>query len=270
MELLKLSKLKLQLQALVAEARDLRVTITVSETNRQFAAAVFSSTNPLTLSGQGTLRHRAAPPSNPEQKLKRNEEECGRKIQELLDELASVKEERQKLERKVIYLENDNVLLENKQKELKGTLNNLLQSRENFVNAYEESTSQMKRSIEAKDRMLSVLSEKISSYVALFDSIEKEAFSIKQIVDKVQNVVNDREEVENISDLRNKLENNESELRRKDRIISELEAKLDVAKDKRLFSSILQHKEAIITDMDIVGNGMEDVQNNEEKAQEPT
>lgn len=83
--------------------------------------------------------------------------------------MASVKEERQKLERKVlgnlmfvqllkknfyvkkwklmylclyivmqvIYLENDNVLLENKQKELKGTLNNLLQSRENFVNAYE-------------------------------------------------------------------------------------------------------------------------------------
>ncbi|KAG5067998.1 hypothetical protein JHK85_000375 [Glycine max] len=262
MELLKLSKLKLQLQALVAEVRDLR--------DRERSA---------------TEQHHLLI-----QKLKRNEEECGRKIQELQDELASVKEERQKLERKVIYLENDNVLLENKQKELKGTLNNLLQSRENFVNAYEESTSQMKRSIEAKDRMLGVLSEKISSYVALFDSIEKEAFSIKQIVDKVQNVVNDREGivaslrnkmdwvsasekefVENISDLRNKLENNEAELRRKDRIISELEAKLDVAKDKRLFSSILQHKEAIVTDMEIVDNGMEDVvQNNEEKTQEPT
>jgi len=37
----------------------------------------------------------------------------------------------------VNYLENDNVLLENKQKELKGTLNNLLQSRESFVHAYE-------------------------------------------------------------------------------------------------------------------------------------
>jgi len=36
--------------------------------------------------------------------------------------------------------------------------------------------------------------------------------------------------VENISDLRNKVENNEAELRRKDRIISELVAKLDVAK----------------------------------------
>ncbi|XP_020218145.1 paramyosin [Cajanus cajan] len=318
MELLKLSKLKLQLQALVAEVRDLR--------ERERSA---------------TEQHHLLI-----QKLKRNEEECGRKIQELQGELASVKEERQKLERKVNYLENDNVLLESKQKELKGTLNNLLQSRENFVLAYEESTSQMKRSIGTKDRMLSVLSEKISSYLSLYDSIEKEVFFIKQIVDKVQNIVNDREEVvsslknkmdwissfekafvENISDLRNKLENNEAELRRKDRIILELEGKLDAAKlhnnnqaqiediqkilsakdleiqnlisdkevlnyevgsfriilqriqdtvtnmneeDKRLFSSILQHKEAIAMDIEIEDNGMEEVQKYEEKAQEPT
>lgn len=39
--------------------------------------------------------------------------------------------------KQVNYLENDNVLLENKQKELKGTMNNLLQSRESFVHAYE-------------------------------------------------------------------------------------------------------------------------------------
>ncbi|XP_027912110.1 uncharacterized protein LOC114170806 isoform X1 [Vigna unguiculata] len=221
MELLKLSKLKLQLQALVAEVRDLR--------DRERSA---------------TEQHHLLL-----QKLKHNEEECGRKIQELQGELASVREERQKLERKVNYLENDNVLLENKQKELKGTMNNLLQSRESFVHAYEESTSKMKRSIEAKDRMLNVLSEKISSCLALFDSIAKEVFCIKQVLDKVQNIVNDREEVvtklkkkmdwvsafektfvENISDLRNKVENNEAELRRKDRIISELVAKLDVAK----------------------------------------
>lgn len=36
--------------------------------------------------------------------------------------------------------------------------------------------------------------------------------------------------LEHITDLRNKLENKEAELRRKDRVISELEAKLDVAK----------------------------------------
>ncbi|XP_068468205.1 uncharacterized protein [Phaseolus vulgaris] len=254
MELLKLSKLKLQLQALVAEVRDLRVTISISKANRLFSMAVSTSANLRTFRTENdpppsstTFFSRFSIPFN--EKLKQNEEECGRKIQELQGELASVREERQKLERKVNYIENDNLLLENKQKELKGTLNNLLQSRESFVHAYEESTSKMKRSIEAKDSMLSVLSEKISSCLALFDSIAKEVFCIKQVLDKVQNIVNDREEVvtnlknkmdwvsalektfvENISDLRNKVENNEAELRRKDRIISELEAKLDVAK----------------------------------------
>ncbi len=37
----------------------------------------------------------------------------------------------------VNYLQNDNALLENKQKELKGTIQILLQSKESFVNAYE-------------------------------------------------------------------------------------------------------------------------------------
>lgn len=37
----------------------------------------------------------------------------------------------------VSYLQNDNNLLENKQKELKGTIQSLLQSREIFINAYE-------------------------------------------------------------------------------------------------------------------------------------
>jgi hypothetical protein len=37
----------------------------------------------------------------------------------------------------VNYVQNDYVMLENKLKELKETLNSLLQSRENFVVAYE-------------------------------------------------------------------------------------------------------------------------------------
>lgn len=37
----------------------------------------------------------------------------------------------------VNYLQNDNALLENKQKELKGTIQSLVQSRESFINAYE-------------------------------------------------------------------------------------------------------------------------------------
>lgn len=59
----------------------------------------------------------------------------------------------------------------------------------------QESTSHMKRTIESKDRMLGVLSEKINSHLLLFDSIAKEVFYIKQTVDKVQNTVNDKEEL---------------------------------------------------------------------------
>jgi len=59
----------------------------------------------------------------------------------------------------------------------------------------QESTSHLKRSIENKDRMISVLSEKINSHLLLFDSIEKEVFYIKQIMDKVQNIVKNKEEV---------------------------------------------------------------------------
>ncbi|KAH7515839.1 hypothetical protein FEM48_Zijuj10G0068800 [Ziziphus jujuba var. spinosa] len=152
MELLKLSKFKLQLRTLVAQVRQLR-------------------------------------------KQKQTEEEYGRKLQELQEELASSHEMRQKLERKVSHLENDNALLENKQKELKATIQNLLQSREYFVNAYQESTSDMKRSIETGNRKLSFLSEKIKSHLLLFDSIEKEALSIKQLVDNIQHLVSEKEEV---------------------------------------------------------------------------
>ncbi|XP_019445533.1 PREDICTED: synaptonemal complex protein 1 isoform X2 [Lupinus angustifolius] len=221
MELLKLSKLRLQLQSLITEVRDLR--------DRE----------------RSTTEHH----HQLIQTHKRNEEEWSRRIQELQGELASTKEERQKLERKVSYLQNDNALLEMKQKELKGTLNNLLQSRENFVHDYQESNSQMKHSIKTKDKMIFVLSEKINSHLLLFDLIEKEAFNIKQIVDKVQTLVSHKEEivaslknkmdrvsafekdfVENISDLRNKLESSEAGLRKKDRVISELKANLDAAK----------------------------------------
>ncbi|KAL1317381.1 hypothetical protein AAHE18_15G128800 [Arachis hypogaea] len=282
MELLKLSKFKLQLQSLISEVRYLR--------DRERSA---------------TEQHRQQI-----QRQKQNEEELTMKIQELQQELASVKEERQKLER-------------------------------------QESTAQMKRSIETKDRMINVLSEKINSHLLLFDSVEKEVFYVKQIVDKVQNLVNDKEEVvtslrnkmdrvstfekefvENITDLRNRLENNEAELRRKDRVISQLEAKLDAARlsnndrahieeikqtlsakdveiqnlisdkealqyevgslqhilqriqdtimntneeDKMLFSSILSQKEASTTDLKATNNRMEDiVPGKEEKAHEPT
>ncbi|KAK9191988.1 hypothetical protein WN943_020604 [Citrus x changshan-huyou] len=158
MELLRLSKFKFQLQALIAETRHLK-----EKEN--------SATEEIHLLVQ---------------KQKRNEEEYSRNLKELQSELASTNELCQKLERKVSYLQNDNALLENKQKELKETINRLLQYRENFLSAYEESTCDMKRAIETRDRKLTVLHEKINSHLTLFDSIEKEAFSIKQVVDNVE------------------------------------------------------------------------------------
>ncbi|XP_021293085.1 myosin-13 [Herrania umbratica] len=220
MELLKLSKFKLQLRALVTESRDLR--------ERERCA-----TEQIDLLIQ---------------KQKQTEEEYSRRIQELQVELASSNESQQKLERKVSYLQNDNALLENKQKELQGTIQSLLQSRDSFVNAYQESTCEMKQSIEARDRKLTVLSEKINSHLLLFDSIEKEAFSVKQVVDNVQRIVSEKEEVvsglrrkmdqvsafekafvEKIHDLENRLKNDEYGFQRKNKIISELEAQLEVA-----------------------------------------
>lgn len=53
----------------------------------------------------------------------------------------------------------------------------------------------MKRSIETRDRKLAVLSEKIRTHMLLFDSIEKEASNVKQVVDKVQHLVSEKEEL---------------------------------------------------------------------------
>ncbi|KAI4328342.1 hypothetical protein L6164_020701 [Bauhinia variegata] len=265
MALLKLSKFKLQLHALVTEVRDLRVRIPIPN----LAIAISF------------------------QKQKQTEEECNRKIQELQTELASLQEERQKLDWKVNYLLNDNALLESKQKELKGTIDGLLQSRDNFMHVYEESTYEMRRSLEIKDRKLNVLSEKLNSHLLLFDSIEKEAFSIKQIMDKVQSLVSEKEELgKNISnfclnpphlqktlsikdvEMENLISDNEAlhyevgSLRLILQRIQDTVTNMN-EEDKSLFSSILQYREACPRDINVEDNRMEDmVQNNEEKAQE--
>ncbi|KAH9606861.1 hypothetical protein KSS87_020269 [Heliosperma pusillum] len=167
MELLKLSRFKLQLRALISEVRDLR------ERER-------SSSEQLHLSIQ---------------RQKQLEEEFGRKLKELEHELALSIELRQKLERKVSYLQNDNTLLENKQKELNSSIQALLHSKEHFVNAYQESTYELRRSIETRDRKLKILSEKLKSHLLLFDSIEKEALSVKHTVDDVRHIVIQKEDV---------------------------------------------------------------------------
>ncbi|XP_020866019.1 myosin-11 isoform X1 [Arabidopsis lyrata subsp. lyrata] len=185
------------------------------------------------------------------QKQKQTEEEYMRKVHELQAELASSRETQEALERKVSYLQNDYSLLENKQSELKTTIQNLLQSRESFLTAYQESFCEMNCSIEARDRKIAILHEKITSHLALFDSIEKEASVIKKVIHQVQDLVDQKEDVvaglkekmdhvstyekvfiENIRALEEKLEYHETELQSKENIISELSAQLESEKIK--------------------------------------
>ncbi|RVW82453.1 hypothetical protein CK203_049045 [Vitis vinifera] len=166
MELLKFSKFKIQLQALIAEVRQLRER--ERSTREELRLLI--------------------------QKQKQNEEELVRRVQDLQAELVSSNELRENSKGRFVilqmsYLQNDNALLENKQRELNGTIQNLLQSRENFVSVYEDSTCEMKRSIETRDRKLAILSQKINAHILLFDSIEKEASSVKQVVNNVQRLV---------------------------------------------------------------------------------
>ncbi|KVI05573.1 hypothetical protein Ccrd_016075 [Cynara cardunculus var. scolymus] len=160
---------------------------------------------------------------------KQRDEEFCRKIMELKAELASSNELRQKLDCK-------------------------------------ESVCEMKRSIESRDRKITMLSEKINADILSFDTIQKEASFVKQVVDNAQSVVNEKEEVgmsslnnfvfqlyayfeslliplailsgsiknrngqEKINDLETELESNEIELKRKGRVITEFPIQLETTK----------------------------------------
>ncbi|CAI9265991.1 unnamed protein product [Lactuca saligna] len=229
MELIKLSKFKLQLQTLITEVRELR------EKER-------ASSNQL---------------HDYVQKQKQSDEEFSIKIKELETELTSSNELQQKLERKVQFLEDENYLLENKHKELKETISSILQEKEDFVKAYQESTCEMKRSIESRDRKISILSEKINAHLISFHTIHKEALVVKQVVDNATHVVNEKEEVvsqlkmkldkvcafeklfiEKIKDLETKLKIKESEFHKKDRTLQSL--------NKHHLQETIQMKEGII------------------------
>lgn len=59
----------------------------------------------------------------------------------------------------------------------------------------QESTSDMKRAVRIRDRKLDFLTDKVKSHLSLFDSIEKEAFSVKQVVENVQRITSEREHI---------------------------------------------------------------------------
>ncbi|KAL0794589.1 hypothetical protein Bca101_065966 [Brassica carinata] len=243
MELLKLSKFKLQLQSMIGEVRDLR------ERER-------SVTDHMNLINQ---------------KQKQTEEEYSRKVHELQSELASSRETQEALERKVSYLQNDYSLLENKQNELKNTIQNLLQSRESFLNAYQESFSEMKCSVDARDRKIGILHQKITSHLALFDSIEKEASAIKNVIHEVQGLVDQKEDVvaglkekldhvstyekvfiEKINTLGEKIDYQETELQSKENRISELCSQLEEAKLKNEYQLQIEEFQKTLKVKDLV------------------
>ncbi|KAK1362138.1 hypothetical protein POM88_046612 [Heracleum sosnowskyi] len=242
--LLKLSKFKLQLGALISSLK------------------------------QSTERERYASEQYNLLLQKHNEtEEINRgKLKELQAELAASNDVRQKLETKLNYLQNDNELLDNKQKELQGTINRLLQSKESFIKAYEDSTFEMKQAITRKDSTISGLTEKIRLHMSLFSSVEKEALSVKQIVENAQQVLTEKEDVvaglkikvdrastlgtefmDKINTLDAKLRSNEEELKRKNKIILDLESHLEAAEmcakgpeaEKELKETLLAKEEII-------------------------
>lgn len=59
----------------------------------------------------------------------------------------------------------------------------------------QESFSEMRCSVEARDRKIAILHQKITSHLALFDSIEKEASAIKNVIQEVQGLVDQKEDV---------------------------------------------------------------------------
>ncbi|KAG9449602.1 hypothetical protein H6P81_009567 [Aristolochia fimbriata] len=167
MEFLTLSKFKLQLQALIGEIRDLREREGQARDDLQLSI----------------------------QKQKQSDAVFGETLQTMREDLALCNESREKLEIEVKCLQQENTMLEMKQKELKEIINSLLQSRETFVQGYEDSTCELKCCIEKRDKRLILLSRELQAHLKLFDSIQIEAFSVKQIVEKVECLVNEKEQV---------------------------------------------------------------------------
>ncbi|CAH9087731.1 unnamed protein product [Cuscuta epithymum] len=226
MELVKLSQFKIQLHALISEFRDLKVR----------------------------ERHASEQLQLMIQNQKLAEEEFNGKLAAVNAELYLSNELSQKLDRKLRWLQNDNDMLESQLKEMKGTINSILESRDSFIKAYEGSTCEMQRAIESRDRKIDILSEKIKAHSMWFASIEKEASSIRQIVDDAHSVLIAREEVVvelrskvdevstletlflgRINNLERELRNKELEVRKRDKTILNLEWQLEAANLKRDF-----------------------------------
>ncbi|KQJ96656.1 hypothetical protein BRADI_3g26377v3 [Brachypodium distachyon] len=187
------------------------------------------------------------------QRWKEAEEEQQRETRELRTEVSARDEALRRLESRVKCLENENELLGRNEKDLKESMERLLQSRETFMKHYEDSACSLQWTIQLKDKQIAVISEKLNSHLALFSSVGKEVAAVKQALGDVECLVCEKENI--VSDLKGKvqrisvLEKDFVALLVKDEIIERL------TKDKQAMLMELHNMEIALRNFqDIISN----------------
>ncbi|VAI85635.1 unnamed protein product [Triticum turgidum subsp. durum] len=199
------------------------------------------------------------------ERWKAAEEERRREARELRAESAARDDALQRLESRVKCLENENELLERNEKDLKENIERLLQSREAFMRQYEDSACSLQWTIQMRDKQITVISEKLNSHLALFNSVGKEVAAVKQILGDVECLVGEKENVvsdlkckvqrisvlekdfvEKLSFLGDKISSYQLELRNRARIIYGLKEQLDAEKLKNNFHPQLEEQEMLV------------------------
>uniref|UniRef100_A0A453RFY3 Uncharacterized protein n=1 Tax=Aegilops tauschii subsp. strangulata TaxID=200361 RepID=A0A453RFY3_AEGTS len=177
-------------------------------------------------------------------------------------------------------LENENELLERNEKDLKENIERLLQSREAFMRQYEDSACSLQWTIQMRDKQITVISEKLNSHLALFNSVGKEVAAVKQVLGDVECLVGEKENVvsdlkckvqrisvlekdfvEKLSFLGDKITSYQLELRNRARIIYGLKEQLDAEKLKNNFHPQLEElKKSLLVKDEIIERLISDKQ----------
>ncbi|KAL6642927.1 hypothetical protein ACP70R_021108 [Stipagrostis hirtigluma subsp. patula] len=193
------------------------------------------------------------------QRWEEAEEERRGEARELRAEVAARDDALRRLEARIKCLENENELLVKNESNLKESMDGLLQSREAFIKHYEDSVCSMQWTIQMKDKQIAVISEKLNSHLILFSTAEKEVAAVKQVLGDVQCLVGEKENVvadlkskvervsvlekdfvDKLNFLENKISSYQLELRNRARIIYELKDRLEAEKLNNSFQPQLE------------------------------
>ncbi|XP_051184988.1 uncharacterized protein [Lolium perenne] len=206
------------------------------------------------------------------QRWKEAEEEHRREARELRAEVAARDDALRRLESRVKCLENDNEMLGRNEKDLKENMERLLQSREAFMKHYEDSACSLQWTIQMKDKQIAVISEKLNSHLALFNSVGKEVTAVTQVLSDMECLVGEKENVvselkgkvqrisvlekdfvEKLCFLGDKITSYQLELRNRARIIYELKEQLDAEKLNNKFHPQLEElKKSLLVKDEII------------------